>query len=131
MNRAIRGGLAAFAALATMGLLASCTASDESPAPESSVAPASFEGTWGDTERNFITFHSDGSLVGHDGCNGIRGTYETIDGTASVTLGLSTLKGCIGVDTWLRGIDSATIEDDQLIVFDREQTRIGELSRAE
>ncbi|HJA39525.1 MAG TPA: META domain-containing protein [Candidatus Brevibacterium intestinigallinarum] len=71
-----------------------------------------------------------GSLNGSDGCNGVGGAYEPDGQTATLTRGPSTLKACIGVDTWLRGAASVRLDGDRLHVFDHNGEEIGVLTRA-
>lgn len=71
----------------------------------------------------------DGEVRGSDGCNGILGTYTTEGGHLTFSLGIGTLKACLGVDTWLRAIGSADIAGDTMTVFDRRGAQIGILTR--
>lgn len=89
-------------------------------------------GMWGEDTKGspYLEFLEDGTLSGSDGCNGIGGTYTDSDGTITVELGFSTLKACVGVDTWLRDISTASVDGDALAVFDTEGSRIGTLTRA-
>ncbi|WP_159500919.1 META domain-containing protein [Microbacterium sp. 18062] len=108
-------------------LLTAC-ASPGAGSPSSS-GPESPVGTWGDPSSAHIVLAEDGSLSGSDGCNGLNGTYTADGATLTFSLGFSTLKGCIGVDTWLRGITTATIVDGTLVVYDDQSTQIGTLDR--
>lgn len=72
----------------------------------------------------------DGEVRGSDGCNGILGSYSVDGDRLSFSLGIGTLKACLGVDTWLRRIRSAAISGDTMTVFDRDGAQIGTLSRA-
>lgn len=73
----------------------------------------------------------DGEVRGSDGCNGILGSYTEDGARLSFSLGIATLKACLGVDTWLRGIRSAEITGDTMIVFNRHGEKIGTLAREE
>ncbi len=72
---------------------------------------------------------NDGEVRGSDGCNGILGSYSVDGDRLSFSLGIGTLKACLGVDTWLRRIRSAEISGDTMTVYDRAGERIGTLSR--
>lgn len=90
-------------------------------------------GTWSSTEQGkpHLTFQEGGTYTGSDGCNGLAGSYTVADETIVLEPGLSTLKGCIGVDTWLFGAHTASISEDSLIVFSKDGTEIGTLTRQE
>lgn len=70
-----------------------------------------------------------GHVSGSDGCNGVQGEY-TLDGrTATIRRGFGTLRACLGVDTWLRGVQAVTVDGDTLRILDGEGEEIGALSR--
>ena len=110
------------------------------------TASQPFEGRWvaEDPANAFLSFGpllaegesrpfaqpGQGPLGGSDGCNGVGGAYEPDGLTATLTRGPSTLKACIGVDTWLRGASSVRVDGDRLHVFDRNGEEIGILTRA-
>ena len=72
----------------------------------------------------------EGILKGSDGCNGVGGWYTPDGDTATIRRGLSTLKACIGVDTWLASTSSVRVQGDELHVFNRAGEEIGVLTRA-
>lgn len=115
--------------LAGAAILTACA----SPATSGdSTDPAAIEGVWGDSaaaNAPYLEFSADGNVVGSDGCNGLNGTYEFDGDTADVKLGVSTLKGCLNVDTWLRDVASVQPEDDVLSVYDHDGESIGTLDR--
>lgn len=71
----------------------------------------------------------EGSLKGSDGCNGVGGWYTPDGAGASIRRGFSTLKACIGVDTWLAKTASVRADGDQLHVFNGAGEEIGVLRR--
>lgn len=94
--------------------------------------PADFEGVWGDSAASnapYLEFAADGTVVGSDGCNSLNGTYDLDGDTAHIELGMSTLKGCVGVDTWLRDVATVQPDGDVLSVYDHEGETIGTLHR--
>lgn len=116
--------LAVLAAFAVVGMVAMACAS-----PTSDSSRASERGRWAGQGPEFLTL-DDGNLTGSDGCNGLHGSYSREGDTLTVRLGLSTLKACMGVDTWLRKVATATVAGDTLTVFDRTGSQIGILTRA-
>ena len=83
----------------------------------------------GEEGEPFLEFVDDENYRGSDGCNNLTGTYR-IDGDA-ITLrpGLSTLRACPGVDTWVRGAKSVSLDGNTLVVFDKSGSEIGTLAR--
>lgn len=71
----------------------------------------------------------EGTLVGSDGCNGVGGWYTPDGESATIRRGLSTLKACPGVDTWLSKAVSVRAEGPVLRVYDRDGEEIGVLTR--
>lgn len=98
-------------------------------------APAAIAGTWRaeDPATAFLTFSTPaagaGHMTGSDGCNGVNGEYTLQGDTATITRGFSTLKACLGVDTWLAGTTAVTVAGDTLRVFDSHGEEIGTLRR--
>lgn len=106
----------------------------------------SFEGRWtaADPTTAFLQFGpvlvdgpsrpfvspGEGPLSGSDGCNGVGGSYRPDGDTARISRGPSTLRACIGVDTWLRGVAWVRVDGDSLHVFDARDEKIGVLTRA-
>lgn len=88
------------------------------------------EGRWVGSGPEYLTL-VDGELRGSDGCNGVAGTYTRDGETLTFHRGMSTLKACVGVDTWLRGAARATIRGEVMTVLDREGNEIGILTRDE
>lgn len=97
--------------------------------PASAPENAPETGEWRGTGPESLSLRN-GKLRGNDGCNGIGGSYTAQDGTIVATLGLSTKMACPGVDTWLRGIATATVADDTMTVYNHVGERIGTLTRA-
>ncbi|MFF2494093.1 META domain-containing protein [Agromyces sp. NPDC058064] len=88
-------------------------------------------GTWGDAddaEAPSLTLEDGGSFSGTDGCNQLTGTW-TVDESDHVQFddAASTMKACEGVDTWLSGLDQATIADDTMTVYGSDGAEIGTL----
>lgn len=90
-------------------------------------------GNWmsDETGNPQMEFADDGTLTGTDGCNGFRGDYTVEGEVATVKLGASTLKACQGVDDWLRGADTVTVEGDTMHVMDKNGEDIGTLERTD
>ncbi|WP_180968909.1 META domain-containing protein [Microbacterium aurantiacum] len=88
-------------------------------------------GTWSSAEKGepHLTFQEDGTYTGSDGCNGLAGSYSQTDETIVLEPGLATRKACIGVDAWLFGAHTASLSEDSLIVFSKDGTEIGTLTR--
>ncbi|WP_221585936.1 META domain-containing protein [Microbacterium sp. G2-8] len=79
--------------------------------------------------RPRLTFSSDGTYSGSDGCNGLQGGY-TLDGdTITLAPGLSTLRACRGVDSWLHAAKTLELDGDTLRVCDATGAEIGALTR--
>lgn len=97
--------------------------------PSADSGDTSETGEWRGTGPESL-FVGDGKLRGNDGCNGIGGSYSVQDGRVVVRMGLSTKMACPGVDTWLRGIATATVSDDTMTVYNRAGDQIGTLTRA-
>lgn len=73
----------------------------------------------------------EGVLKGTDGCNGVGGWYTPDGDTATIRRGFSTLKACIGVNTWLASTASVRADGDVLHVFNSAGEEIGTLRRAD
>lgn len=94
-------------------------------------APDDLIGTWTSDEKGnpTLTFDADGTVTGTDGCNGIV-TAITVDGDRIlIEETISTLRACIGVDDWLRGLREVAVDGDTLRVMDEDGTEIGTLAR--
>jgi len=121
-------------------LLTGCNGSGEpggDPTTSAVAQEPNFEGRWqaDDPEDAFVVFtevdDGGGRLSGSDGCNGLMGEFFIDGDTARVELGASTLKGCPGVDTWLRGIGVVVVDGDTMTVEDSEGEELGTLTRDE
>ena len=98
----------------------------------SNVSAPGIVGSWESQEPGnpSLTFTEDGKVSGTDGCNDINSTY-TIDGESIIVQPFaSTRMFCEGVNTWLSGLATATIDGKTLLVQDASGTPIGELTRA-
>ncbi|MCP2032897.1 heat shock protein HslJ [Okibacterium sp. HSC-33S16] len=136
---------AAMSVAAVVVLLGACASSggasdDEQDSSEPTetaevLTTKTLVGTWGSTAEHHpnLTFDEEGGVTGTDGCNRLVGSW-TLDGD-SVTLSdvVTTLMACEDVDTWLSGVSSAQLadDDDELQIFDAEQNEIGTLERAD
>lgn len=90
-------------------------------------------GTWMSEEKGdpHLTFGEDDSYTGSDGCNGLWGDYSVDGGTITLEPKTSTLKACVGVNTWLFNAKSIEASSDELTVFDKDGKEIGTLTRGE
>lgn len=88
-------------------------------------------GRWSSDEKGepHLEFFEDGSVKGSDGCNGINTTYEQTDATITIEPAVSTLKGCPGVDTWLRKCRTLEINGSEMTVKNANDEEIGTLTR--
>lgn len=73
----------------------------------------------------------EGILSGSDGCNGVGGWYTPDGESATIRRGLSTLRACPGVDTWLSKAVAVRAEGSALHVYGRDGEEIGVLTRAD
>lgn len=79
-----------------------------------------------------LTFNEDGTYSGSDGCNGINGSFTSTGTTLTLDPGVSTLRGCLGVDDWLRSARSiAVIDASTLQVEGADGDTIGTLTRTQ
>ncbi|MGF3057024.1 META domain-containing protein [Microbacterium sp. YY-01] len=76
-----------------------------------------------------LALYADGTFAAHDGCNPFNGTYEQDGDDLTFEVKFGTKKGCVGVDTWLSHIATATVDADVLQVYDAQQSSIGSLPR--
>ena len=126
----------AASALALTGCGGSGTPGEDSTTSAAAEEPT-FDGRWeaDDPEDAFLDFtvvdDDGGTVAGGDGCNGIGGDFFIDGDTARVERGPSTLKGCPGVDTWLRGIGVVVVDGDTMTVEDSEGEELGTLTRDE
>ena len=89
-------------------------------------------GQWVESDARdaaFLTLSADGTLSGSDGCNNLIGSWEAT-GDSSVAFGPigSTLKFCEGVEVWLGGAATATIQSGVMTIQDAEGEVLGQLS---
>ncbi|WP_394554044.1 META domain-containing protein [Agromyces sp. MMS24-JH15] len=89
-------------------------------------------GTWGDptTGEPYLSLAEDGTLTGSDGCNRLAGGWE-LDEADQIEFGdvASTLMACEGVDTWLSGLDVATVSGTTMTILSDDGAEIGRLER--
>lgn len=104
---------------------------------EGSVQGGSIDptGTWGDatdTASPSLTLDEGGDFSGTDGCNRLSGTW-TVDESDHVHFEdvAVTQMACEGVDTWLAGLNEATIADDTMTVLGQDGYEIGALERSD
>jgi heat shock protein HslJ len=111
---------------------------DATPAPttDADADAAMFIGTWGTESTGtapgepFIVIAADGTAGGSDGCNSFGGMNWTVSGeTITFTDGVSTLMACDGIDQWLNGRATATVDGDTMTFFDESGAEIGTLPR--
>ena len=90
-------------------------------------------GKWTSPEAGdpFLEFSEDGHVEGTDGCNAIKTTWEVDGDKVIITPFTSTQKACAGVDTWLSGAVSATIDGNVMKVMDGKGKVIGGLEKEE
>jgi heat shock protein HslJ len=130
-------GVAMLGALALVGTACASSPGDASPTSTPSnggdAAATDVVGHWGDdaTGQPHLEFTADGTVQGSDGCNGIVTTYVAADGRYELAPFASTLKACMGVDDWLRGVRAVEVDGDVLVALDSSGERLGELTRAD
>lgn len=88
-------------------------------------------GTVGTDGQPSLDLAEGGTVSGTDGCNRLTGSW-TQDGS-TVTFGplASTMMACEGVDEWLGGAVTATVDGSTLTVLGKDGTSIGTLKRSE
>jgi heat shock protein HslJ len=134
---AVRLGVTTVAAALAASLGACGTTSDGGAGGSAGQAPEltkeDLVGRWQADEPGdpHLQFSNNSSVTGTDGCNGIHTTYTVKDDTAELKSFYSTLKACEGVDDWLRGISSVTVDGDTMHVMDTEGKEIGTLQRVD
>ncbi|QIM15515.1 META domain-containing protein [Leucobacter insecticola] len=86
-------------------------------------------GTWESAEKGspFLSFSADGRVSGSDGCNGISTDYVVTNEEIVLQEFASTRKACQGVDDWLRGVRSVTVDGTTLHVVNKAGEEIGQL----
>ena len=121
-----------FIVVALLGAsLTACSSSDDSGSG-STLTSGDVTGEWAQKDSDPLVdleLVKDGSVTGSDGCNTMNGTWK-IDGS-SVDFGAfaATMMACDGVDTWLSGAASATVDGDQMTVLDDKGKSIGTLQK--
>lgn len=126
-SRSARSRLTGSGTIAVLALLlAGCGSTGDSGGGE--VDPA---GTWGagGEGQPQLELDADGSFSGTDGCNQIGGSWEAAGAEVRFGETRSTLMFCEGVDDWLGGLATATVDADLMTVFDDTGTQIGTLTR--
>ncbi len=126
-------GIAVVLAAALYTLQGSSNPSDPAEDPDSEQGAENVIGIWGNKEDGgpYLQFDEDGGVMGNDGCNGFSGQYTISDDGRRAVMHdlLGTLKGCPGVDTWLREARSAVIDGDALTIFNDSDEVIGTLEK--
>ena len=105
------------------------TAGDPNPsAPHATGGPA---GQWGEIaeESAYLTINDDGTVLGHDGCNGLGGNWHVADDVIHFDDMVTTLIMCEGRDTWLGLLKTAVVDGDTLHVLDEGGEVVGTLPR--
>ena len=130
-GKVARGTGAVVSAAALLLALTGCLG-EEGSVQGGSIDPT---GTWGDAddaEAPSLTLEDDGSFSGTDGCNKLTGTW-TVDESDHVQFEdlTATEMACEGVDTWLAGLDQATIADDTMTVLGSDGYEIGTLESSD
>jgi len=122
MRRVGRSAIAA----AGLGVLAlvGCAAPATGPVGTWTSSPS---GSADDTPRLVVA--ADGSLTGDDGCNSLSGRWDPADSQIAFSDVASTLMACDGVDAWLGGLATASVNGDTMTIRDASGAEIGELHR--
>ena len=117
--------LIAFAAVTLALGLAGCSAGS---------AGADVTGTWGTPDATGtpgLELNADESVTGTDGCNRMVGTWSLNGDTVEFGTFASTLMACEGVDTWLSGASTATVDGATMTIQDAGGDEIGTLERVD
>lgn len=127
MSVRVRRPLAALALVAAV-LLAACA-----PGPGTGSGGTDAAGAWGSTVpgETGLVVRGDGTLVGHDSCNGFSGDWHEEGDRLVVGELMQTTMECVGpdVDTWLSRIRAFRTEGERLVVMDADGVEIGTLER--
>ncbi len=118
--RAAAAGAALILGIMTSLTGCSSTGSSSDPSPV---------GTWGDLDIAYLELGEDGALTGSDGCNRLMGSWESEGATVTFIGVASTMRACEDVDDWLGRLDTATVGQDELTVFNVDGQQIGVLGR--
>ena len=114
----------------TLGL-AGCSASAGAGAD---ADDGDVSGTWGTPDATGtpgLQLNGDDSVSGTDGCNRLVGTWSMSGDTIEFGTFASTLMACEGVDTWLNGASTATVDGPTMTVQNAGGSEIGTLERAD
>lgn len=115
----------------TVGLLAALTATGgcaAEPAPE--VTAADVVGSWGTStteQQAYLIIEDDGTVVGSDGCNRLRATWQVGGSGVSFSSWSGPTAACPQVDGWLGAAVAARLEDGDLLLVDRDNLNLGTL----
>ena len=87
-------------------------------------------GQWGEIAEGstHITILPDGTMLAHDGCNGMGGSWEIEHGVVEFHDVFTSLVACPNHDGWLRP-STAVVHGDTLVVFDENGNPVGTLPR--
>ncbi|WP_258064918.1 META domain-containing protein [Pseudoclavibacter sp. AY1H1] len=96
---------------------------------------ASAAGTWGTPDSSGrgepgLRLSDDGRVTGNDGCNRLMGDWSETDGKIEFGALASTMMFCEGVDTWLVGAASASVDGNSLLIYNDAGDEIGTLPRS-
>lgn len=122
--------------LLILALTAGCNASSEDDAPDtaptsstSSTGTQSLEGTWGTPGREDgklgYTFEPGGTYTGWDGCNSSSGTWTEDQGRVTLTVKVTTARGCPALAT----PETFKLVDDTLVVTAKDAAEGWKLTR--
>lgn len=116
--------------LAAVGLLLQATTGCQGGVG-SGDEPVSAVGTWGrdGAGQPQLVLEEDGRLHGTDGCNRLMGSWQEDDRQIVFGEVATTMMYCEGVDTWLSGLSTATIDRSTMHIADRAGNEIGTLER--
>ena len=123
----MKAKLLVIALAASAVLLSGCAAIDSAATGPTGVWGASPES--GDT---YLELTDDGALSGSDGCNRLVGGWiQENETTLTFTELGSTRMACEGVDAWLSGAASATLDGKIMTVLGTSGDSIGTLTKQE
>ena len=81
-------------------------------------------------EAPFLSFDTDQSYSGNDGCNVLTGTWEqTDDGAVALTPGATTMMMCEGMDQWLRLAVLGRVQAGVMTLQGPDGTVLGQLTK--
>lgn len=90
-------------------------------------------GQWGEIADGepHLTISDDGTMTGHDGCNGIGGRWELEAGVVQFTETYMTLIMCEGMDAWLSSLRTAVSDGGTISIRGEGGDVIGVLPRVD